>query len=76
MVGGIIISCHSCACEEVCAVGQQMPKREKGKGESRSLQWPLFPFGVVRPEREDVDLMTPPSALKACFPFPFSPFGF
>ena len=40
------------------------------------LQCRLSPFGVVRQKREDVDPMTPPSALKASFPFPFSPFGF
>jgi hypothetical protein len=32
LVGGVIISCHSC----VCAVGQEMPKREKGKGEGKT----------------------------------------
>jgi hypothetical protein len=49
-------------------------KREKGKAGVCSVPFSLF--GVVRSKREDVDLITPPSALKACFPFPLSPFGF
>lgn len=31
MVGGITSSSRGCACKEVCAVGQERPKREKGK---------------------------------------------
>jgi hypothetical protein len=33
-------------------------------------------FWGWKAEREDVTSMTPRSALKASFPFPFSPFGF
>jgi hypothetical protein len=33
-IGGTAVT-GSCACKEVCAVGQEMPKREKGKGKGK-----------------------------------------
>jgi hypothetical protein len=40
----MIISCRSCACEGACAVGQQMAKREKGKGKRGRPEFAESPF--------------------------------
>ena len=38
MVGGMASRSCGCACRVVCAVGQKMPKTEKGKGEEGHFQ--------------------------------------